>query len=133
MENKLEELLENSYSPYSNFRVSAIVITKDNKEFKGVNVENISYGASICAERNAITSAISNGYKKCDFKELHIMCDTDKISSPCFLCRQVISELFDNNTKIILYNNKKEKETYTKEELCPFPFDSEDLRWKVDS
>ena len=61
---KLQNLLKNSYSPYSHFLVSAIVIMKDGCEFCGVNVENASYGASICAERSAIVSAISDGYKK---------------------------------------------------------------------
>lgn len=72
MYEKLLKLLENSYSPYSNFRVSAIVVMKDGHEFTGVNVENASYGASICAERSAIVSAISNGYKKHDFESLYV-------------------------------------------------------------
>ena len=67
MYEKLLNLLNNSYCPYSNFRVSAIAIMNDLKEFSGVNVENASYGACICAERSAIVSAISNGYKKGDF------------------------------------------------------------------
>ena len=64
MREKLISLLNNSYSPYSKFRVSAIVVMKDGKFFNGVNVENASYGGSICAERNAINAAISNGYKR---------------------------------------------------------------------
>ena len=60
---KLISLHKNSYAPYSNFPVSAIVVMKDGKEFCGVNVENASYGAGICAERSAIVSAVSNGYK----------------------------------------------------------------------
>lgn len=68
MKEKLIKLLENSYSPYSHFRVAAIVVMQDGKEFNGVNVENASYGASICAERSAILSAISSGYKKGEFK-----------------------------------------------------------------
>ena len=64
MKDKLIKLLDNAYSPYSKYRVAAIVLMKDGKEFYGVNVENASYGATICAERSAIVSAISNGYKK---------------------------------------------------------------------
>ena len=95
---KLLKLANNSYSPYSHFRVATIVIMKDGKEFQGVNVENAAYGSSVCSERSAILSAISNGYKKGDFKELHCMCaDSDKISTSCFACRQVISELFDKD------------------------------------
>ena len=79
MKEKLINLLNNSYSPYSKFQVAAIVVMKDGKEFSGVNVENTSFGATICAERSAIVSAISNGYKKGDFKELYVMCNSKKL------------------------------------------------------
>ena len=129
MKEELLELGKNSYSPYSHFRVAAIAIMKDNNKFKGVNVENASYGACICAERSAILSAISNGYKKGDFKELHIMClDSKQISTPCFQCRQVISELFDKEVNVICYNNNGETKTYKVSELCPYPFDEDDLK-----
>lgn len=128
MKEKLIKLLENSYSPYSKFRVSAIVVMNDKKEFNGVNVENAAYGSSICAERSAILSAISNGYKKNDFKELYVMCDNEKIGMPCFACRQVISELFDKNCKINCMNPLGDVVTLTVEELCPYPFNDEDLR-----
>ena len=128
MKEKLLEELKNSYSPYSNFRVSAIAVMKDGKEFVGTNVENASYGASICAERVAITSAIAAGYKKGEFDKLYVMVDSDKISSCCFMCRQVITEFFDKDSEIILSNNKGEFNTYTVAELCPLPFDEEDLK-----
>ena len=70
MKEKLLELLENSYSPYSKFKVAAIAVMKDGKEFVGVNVENASYGVCNCAERSAIFSAISNGYKRYDFEKI---------------------------------------------------------------
>ena len=127
MKDKLLELLNKSYAPYSNFRVSAIIETTNNNIYTGVNIENASYGATVCAERVAIFKAVSEGYRKGDFKRLHVMVDSPKISSCCFMCRQVISEFFNNNAEIILYNNKGEYKTYTKEELCPLPFDSEDL------
>lgn len=127
MKDKLLELLNKSYAPYSKFRVSAIVETTDNNIYTGVNIENASYGATVCAERVAIFKAVSEGYRKGDFKRLHVMVDSPKISSCCFMCRQVISEFFNNDTEIILYNNKGEYKTYTKEKLCPLPFDSEDL------
>ena len=73
MQEKLIKLLNNSYSPYSKFRVASIVVMKDGTEFSGVNVENASYGASICAERSAILSAISNGYKRYDFEKLYVL------------------------------------------------------------
>lgn len=69
MKEKLLELLNNSYSPYSKFRVAAITLMKDGTEFNGVNVENASYGGAICAERSAIVSAISAGYKNMILKK----------------------------------------------------------------
>ena len=96
MKDKLLKLLENSYSPYSKFRVAAILVTKDGKEFNGVNVENASYGATICAERSAIVSAISDGYKKNDFEKLYVMCDNEKIGMCCMICRQVISDCYES-------------------------------------
>lgn len=128
MKEKLIALHANSYSPYSHFRVSAIVVTKDGREFNGVNVENASYGASICAERSAILSAVSAGYKKGDFKELYVMCENDKIGMPCFACRMVISELFDKDVPIICMNPNGDTEIHTVEELCPYPFSDEDLK-----
>lgn len=129
MKEELLELGEYSYSPYSHFRVAAIVVMKDGKKFRGVNVENASYGAAICAERSAILSAISTGYKKGDFKELHVMClDSKTISTPCFMCRQVISELFDKDVIVTLYNNSGETKQYKVSDLCPYPFDEDDLK-----
>ena len=126
---KLLNLANNSYSPYSNYRVATIVVMKDGKEFKGVNVENASFGASICSERSAILSAISNGYKKGDFKELHCLCaDSNRISTSCFGCRQVISELFDKDVPLYFYANTGESKMYTVRELCPYPFDEDDLK-----
>ena len=127
MKDKLLELLNKSYAPYSKFRVSAIVETIDGNIYTGVNIENASYGATVCAERVAIFKAVSEGYRKGDFKRLHVMVDSPKICSCCFMCRQVISEFFNNDAEIILYSNKGEYKAYTKEELCPLPFDSEDL------
>ena len=126
---KLLELANNSYSPYSHFRVATIVVMKDGTEFKGVNVENAAYGSGICSERSAILAAISNGYKKGDFKELHCMCaDSNRISTSCFGCRQVISELFDKDVPLYFYSNNGDVKKYTVEELCPYPFDEEDLK-----
>lgn len=128
MKERLNKLLENSYSPYSKFRVAAIAVMKDGNTFNGVNIENASYGASICAERSAIVSAISNGYKKYDFDKLYVMCDNQKIGMPCFVCRMVISELFEKDREIICMNPSGETEIHTVEELCPYPFSEEDLK-----
>lgn len=127
MKEKLINLLDNSYSPYSKFRVAAIVVMKDGREFNGINVENASYGASICAERVAITSAIAAGYKKNDFNSMYVMCDSDKIGTCCFVCRQVISEFFDENCSITMMTPSGEALVKKVSELCPYPFNEDNL------
>ncbi len=127
MKDKLLKLLDNAYAPYSKFHVACIIEMKDGKTISGVNVENASYGAAICAERNAITTAIALGYKKGDFKNLYVMVSGEKKSKPCFVCRQVISELFDKNSQIVLVGKDGSEEKYTVEQLCPYPFDESDL------
>lgn len=126
MKEKLEKLLDNSYAPYSNFKVSCIIKTQDNQEFFGVNVENASFGATICAERSAILSAISHGYKKGDFKEIHIMNASDKIAFPCFICRQVFIEFFLPDTPVYLYTKDK-MEVYKLSQLTPHEFNGDNL------
>jgi cytidine deaminase len=128
MKEKLINLLENSYSPYSNYAVSAILVTKDGKEFSGVNVEDATTRAGTCAERNAIFNAITNGYKKNDFKEINIMVSSGKIGMPCFVCRQMMLEMFESNVIVRCFNTKGEYVEHTLEELCPYPFDGEDLK-----
>ena len=127
MKDKLISLLENSYSPYSKFRVAAIVVMKDGKEFKGVNVENASYGVCNCAERSAIFSAISNGYKRYDFEQLYVMCDSNEIGTPCFICRQVISEMFEKEKIVTCINPLGNKKEFRVSDLCPYPFDDDTL------
>ena len=128
MKEKLQTLLANSYSPYSHFRVAAIAIMKDGREFSGVNVENASYGATICAERSAIVSAITAGYQKGDFIALYIMVDSPRISTCCFACRQVITEFFAPQSEIICMNQTGHEKTYQVRDLCPLPFDEGDLQ-----
>ena len=129
MKEKLINLLNNSYSPYSKFRVASIVVMKNGQEFNGINVENSSYGASVCAERIAIFNAVSNGYRKSDFKDIYVMCgDSKKISTCCFACRQVIQEFFDINSKVICMDIEGNQKTMTVEDLCPYPFTEEDLK-----
>lgn len=127
MKEKLLELLENSYSPYSKFKVAAIAVMKDGKEFVGVNVENASYGVCNCPERSAIFSAISNGYKRYEFWKIVCKCDCDEIGTPCFICRQVISEMFELEKKVVCISPKGEKKEFNVSELCPFPFNDTTL------
>lgn len=124
---RLENLLKKSYSPYSYFRVSSIVVTRDGNEFEGVNVENAGYGATQCAERNAIFSAVTKGYTKGDFKKLYLMVDSDKVSYPCNMCRQVFTEFFEDDMEIVCYNKLGVSKTLTVKDLCPYSFDGDDL------
>ena len=127
MKEKLQELLKNSYSPYYKFPVSAIVEMKDGNTFNGVNVENAN-GTSICAERNAIASAVSAGYKKGDFKKIYVMLDSGEFGTPCFACRQVILEFLNLDDEVVSVRKNGETKSYTIRELCPHPFNAEDLK-----
>jgi cytidine deaminase len=124
MYEKLKKLLENSYSPYYHFPVSAIVVMKDGNEFVGVNVENAN-GTSICAERHAIGNAIAHGYKRGDFDKIYIMLSSGEFGTPCFACRQVLTEFFNKDDKVISVDKDGNEKVYTIEELCPYPFDLE--------
>ena len=124
----LKDNLQNSYSPYSNFKVSAAVTTNDGRVFTGVNIENASYGATVCAERTAVFKAVSEGVRKGDFKELYVMVGSGKIGMPCFMCRQVITEFFSPDSQVICCSTGGEYEIYKVSELCPKPFGDEDLK-----
>ncbi|OGW06403.1 MAG: cytidine deaminase [Nitrospinae bacterium RIFCSPLOWO2_01_FULL_39_10] len=94
---------EKAYAPYSNFKVGAAVLTSNGKIFSGCNIENSSYGLSICAERAAIFNAVSSGYKK--FTKIVVVTDSEPPSSPCGACRQVIFE-FGDDIEVIMANLK---------------------------
>ena len=125
MKEKLEKLLPNSYSPYSKYPVSCILVCKNGEEFSGVNVENAN-GTSVCAERNAIHAAVTAGYKKNDFVKLYLM--TKKLSVPCFACRQVFTEFFSDDLEVITFDLLGNEKKYTINELCPYPFTGDDLQ-----
>ena len=90
-----------------------------------VNVETSSPSAGICAERNALYNAITNGVRKEDISEIHVMSKNGVY--PCFICRQVISEMFDEDAKVVCMNEKDEDE-YKVRDLCVYPFLDEDLK-----
>ena len=101
------EALKDSYCVYSNFPVGACVLCKDGKTFKGVNIENASYGLTNCAERSAVFAAYSNGYRREDIEALAIVSNGKRISAPCGACRQVLNELLGKDTPIYLSNGKE--------------------------
>lgn len=113
------EAQKNSFSPYSKVRVGAAILTENNRIFTGCNIENASFGATICAERTAIFKAISEGEK--EFKEIAITSNLNDFIYPCGICRQVLSE-FAPNIKVILRNNNNEIIEKSMEELLPNAF-----------
>ena len=119
------EASKNSYSPYSNFKVGAALLTKDNKLYLGCNIENGAYSPSICAERVAFSKAISDGAK--EFKAIAIVGGLNgefkDFCSPCGVCRQVMKEFCDDNFMIYLGNDKLEYKKYTLKELLPNSFE----------
>ena len=118
-------LLEKAYVPYSKFPVAALLIDNNGKKHKGVNVENASFGLTLCAERNAITTAVTENMEK--IKVLVVTGNTPDRMSPCGACRQGIIEFSDNDTVIILANKDKKYKITSLEELLPYSFGPEDL------
>ena len=127
MTSQKNELLEkariaqkNSYSPYSKFSVGTALLTKNGEIFTGCNIENVSYGLSICAERTALFKAVSDGHQ--EFIAMAISTSSNKPTFPCGACRQVISEF--GNIEIYLENDEK---TYSVFDLLPFSFSKKHL------
>lgn len=118
---------KNSYSPYSNFAVGACLKLKDGEEyFSGCNVENASFGATICAERNSIFQAVAKkGTIEVEF--LLLVTNIKEGTYPCALCLQVFSEFFDAKTPIHIANDKEVITTYTLDDLIPKRFDKKQL------
>ena len=125
---RAKEARELSYSPYSKFKVGAAVLTKDGKVFLGANIENSSYGLCMCAERNALYHTYLSGYKKDDIVALALIADTDEPTSPCGACRQVISELMNEDAPVIMANLKGAVKVTNPKELLPFAFSEDALK-----
>ncbi len=124
----IEELIElarlareHSYSPYSNFKVGAVVECRDGRIFTGCNIENSTYGLTICAERVALAKAVSEGAS--DFVRLAVIADTHAPVPPCGACRQIIFELCGKRIEIVMADLRGEIETHTITELLPEAFD----------
>jgi len=112
---------ENSYAPYSNFRVGAALRASSGRIFGGCNVENASYGLTVCAERVAILKAISEGER--GFDAIAVITDAEKLTPPCGACRQLIWE-FCGDVPVVLANLRGAVEVHQMRELFPRPFDS---------
>ena len=115
-------MLKYSYSPHSKFKVGAAIKTDDGKIFTGCNIENVSYGLSMCAERVALFNAVSKGYTK--FEAIAISSSGEKSSFPCGACRQFLAEF---NLDLFVYLDKDES-VYKLSELIPHVFDRNQLK-----
>ena len=109
---------KNAYCPYSHFAVGAAVRTRDGRIFTGCNIENASYGLTVCAERNAIFAAVKEGYR--EFLALLVTADTPEPVSPCGACRQVMAEFKISN--VLLTNVQGAYQETTIEALLPDGF-----------
>jgi cytidine deaminase len=116
---------ENAYAPYSDFRVGAAVETDSGNVYTGCNVESASYGLTVCAERVAIWKGISRGEKR--FGRIAVVVDTEELTPPCGVCRQIIWE-FCGDVPVILANLHGKTETVMMSELLPRAFDSKFLK-----
>jgi cytidine deaminase len=114
---------EKSYSPYSKYKVGSAIVTKEGKIYKGTNIENASYGLTICAERSCIFAAISSGEK--NLKAIAIV--TKDGGSPCACCRQVLNEFNPDIEVIIANENFTKVKEYTLKELLPDAFGPKNL------
>ena len=119
---------ELSYSPYSNFRVGAALLAKDGNIYKGANIENASYGLTMCAERTAAYAGMLDKQK--EFSAIAIVSDSNDYIPPCGACRQVLLELCGNNLEVIITNGKDESKIYKIRDLIPFSFGDEQLNNK---
>ncbi len=127
MVSNVEKLMEaareakaKAYAPYSNFYVGAALITPSGKIYGGCNVENSSYGLTICAERNAICQMIADGEKEID--AILVIGDTEEFLPPCGACRQVIAEFSKKTTAVYMCNKHGKIQETTVEDIIPFTF-----------
>ena len=117
---KAIEVKNRAYAPYSNFHVGAALLTKDGQVFQGCNIENISFSPTVCAERTAIFAAVVEG--NFDFKAIVIASDDEEFSSPCGVCRQVLSEFVNQDFVIIQINSSLQSRKMKFSDFFPYPF-----------
>lgn len=119
------EAKEKSYSPYSNFRVGAALLTKDGKVFQGANIENAAYGSTICAERTAAFAAKLEGID--EFTAIAVTSDSNDYIPPCGSCRQVLLELCGEELDVLITNGNGDVKSFKLKELLPFSFGDKNL------
>lgn len=119
-----------AYAPYSQFQVGAAALMADNSIVQGCNVENASYGLTICAERNCIAHAVIGKHSsdiKTEFTAIVIYTEQEKLTPPCGACRQVISEFFPANAQVMAANHLNQQKIWSVQQLLPDAFLPKDL------
>lgn len=116
---------ENAFAPFSNFKVGAALEDYSGKVYTGCNVENATYGLTICAERVAIFKAISEGAR--GFRRIAVAADTEQLTPPCGACRQLLWE-FCGDAEVVLINLQGKSESFQMKDLFPRPFDVSFIR-----
>ena len=111
---------------YSHFHVGAALLTEDGKIIQGANIENASYGLTICAERTAVFTALINGAR--NFKAIAIAGDSDDYLPPCGACRQILFEFCGKDLDVIMINKKGDTKTMKMNDLLPFSFGEDNLK-----
>jgi cytidine deaminase len=122
---KAAEAREKALTPYSGFQVGAALETLDGVIYTGCNIENVTYGLSICAERVALWKALSEGAR--EFRQMAIVTGAETLTSPCGACRQLLWE-YCGDIVIHLHSLLDLDEKHTLAELLPYPFDNRSMK-----
>ena len=115
------EAREHAHAPFSNFKVGAALEAEDGRVYTGCNIENATYGLTLCAERVAVFKAVSEGARK--FKRIAVAADTGTLTPPCGACRQILWE-FCGDAELMLVNLEGKSETMRMKDIFPRPFDA---------
>tara|TARA_R110001583_G_scaffold62091_2_gene182976 strand:+ start:8869 stop:9318 length:450 start_codon:yes stop_codon:yes gene_type:complete len=126
---KAKYAYQKAYAPYSDFHVGAAALTTANKIVQGCNVENASYGLTVCAERNCIAQGVigNETVDTVEFSAMVIYTEQEKLTPPCGACRQVISEFFPKEAQVMAVNHLNQKKIWTVDQLLPDAFTPYDL------
>ena len=121
--NYAKKAMNNAYAPYSNFCVGAALLTDDGTVYTGCNIENSSFGATICAERTAAVKAVSEGHRR--FIKIAIVSKAGSYTYPCGICRQFLSEFSDENMEFIFEGKDGTILTKSIKDILPYAFNGE--------
>ncbi len=126
---KAKQAADKAYAPYSNFHVGAAALTSSGEIVQGCNVENASYGLTVCAERNCIAQGVINNEKSgtVEYTAMVIYTEQEKLTPPCGACRQVISEFFPQDAQVMATNHVNAQKIWSVQQLLPDAFLASDL------